>query len=100
MQKVTEISLLHNQSVSSSNGYVPYCNRKMINIDLNEFWHSLPAKNKNSEIQIEYFTEKCGNTKYHAAWPPIPHTPYPRTKFTQAKKWQLMHVMICKRSYG
>ena len=37
MQKVTEISLLHNQSVSSSNEYVPYCNRKMINIDLNKF---------------------------------------------------------------
>ena len=58
MQKVTEISLLHNQSVSSSDEYVPYCNRKMINIDLNEFWHSLPAENKNSEIQIKHFTEK------------------------------------------
>ena len=44
MQEVTEISLLHNQSVSSSNEYVPYCNRKMINIDLNEFQHPLPAK--------------------------------------------------------
>ena len=58
MQKVREISLLHNQSVSSSNEYVPYCNRKMINIDLNKFQHSLLAKNKNSEIQIKYFTEK------------------------------------------
>ena len=29
----------------------------MINIDLNEFRHSLPAKNTNFEIQIEYFTE-------------------------------------------
>ena len=46
MQKVTEISLSHNQSVSSSNEYVPVCNRKMINIDFNEFQHSLPAKIK------------------------------------------------------
>ena len=46
MQKVKEISLPHYQSVSSSNEYAPICNRKMINIDLNEFWHSLPAKNK------------------------------------------------------
>ena len=51
MQKVTEISLLHNQSVSSSNEYVPYCKRKMINIDLNKFRHSLPEKNKNSEFK-------------------------------------------------
>ena len=58
MQKVKEISLPHYQSVSSSNEYVPICNNKMINIDLNEFRHSLPAKNKNFEIQIEYFTEK------------------------------------------
>ena len=58
MQKVKEISLPHYQSVSSSNEYAPICNRKMINIDLNEFQHSLPAKNKNFEIQIEYFTEK------------------------------------------
>ena len=57
MQKVTEISILHNQSVSFSNEYFPYCNIKMINIDLNEFQHSLPAKTKNYEIQIEYFTE-------------------------------------------
>ena len=64
----------------------------MINIDLNEFRHSLPAKSKNFEIQIEYFTEKSGNdTKYHTACPPIPHTPCPRTKFMQAKMWQLMH---------
>ena len=55
--KVKEISLPHYQSVSSSNEYAPICNKKMINIDLNEFWHSLPAKNKNFEIQIKYFTE-------------------------------------------
>ena len=67
MQKVTEISLLHNQSALTS------------------------SKIKNSEIQIKYFTEKRGNTKYHVACPPIPHTPCPRTKFTQVKKWQLMH---------
>ena len=58
MQKVKEISLPHYQSVSSSNEYAPVCNKKMINIDFNEFRHSLPAKNKNFEIQIEYFTEK------------------------------------------
>ena len=78
MQKVTEISLLHNQSVSSSNEYVPYCNRKMINIDPNEFWHSLPAKNKNSEIQIEYFTEKHAvmpNTMQHVPCYPIHPVP-------------------------
>ena len=57
MQKVKEISLPHYQGVSSSNKYAPVCNTKMINIDLNEFWHSLPAKNTNFEIQIEYFTE-------------------------------------------
>ena len=57
MQKVKEISLAHYQVVSSSNEYAPVCNTKMINIDLNEFWHSLPAKNTNLEIQIKYFTE-------------------------------------------
>ena len=57
IQKVKEISLAHYQGVSSSNEYAPVCNTKMINIDLNEFWHSLPAKNTNLEIQIEYFTE-------------------------------------------
>ena len=61
MQKVKEIPLPHYQSVSSSNEYAPVCNKKMINIDLNEFQHSLPAKNKNFEIQIEYFTEKHPN---------------------------------------
>ena len=45
MQKVKEISLPHYQRVSPLNEYAPVCNRKMINIDLNEFWHSLPAKN-------------------------------------------------------
>ena len=39
MQKVEEISLPHYQSVSSSNKYAPVCNKKMINIDLNEFRH-------------------------------------------------------------
>ena len=61
----------------------------MIDIDLNEFRHSLPAKNKNSEIQITYFTEKHAvipNTMQH-----VPHTRCPRTKFMQVKKWQLMH---------
>ena len=78
MQKVKEISLLHNQSVSPSNEYVPYCNRKMINIDLNEFQHSLPAKNKNSEIQIEYFTEKHAvmpNNMQHVPLYPIHPVP-------------------------
>ena len=57
MQKVKEISLACYQGVSSSNEYAPVCNTKMIDIDLNMFWHSLPAKNTNLEIQIEYFTE-------------------------------------------
>ena len=57
MQKVKEISLAHYQCVSSSQMNAPVCNTKMINIDLNEFQHSLPAKNTNPEIQIEYFTE-------------------------------------------
>ena len=74
MQKVTEISLLHNQSVLSSNEYAPYCNRNMMNIDLNKLQHSLPAKNKNSEIQIKYFPEKLvvmPNTMQH-----VPLYPY------------------------
>ena len=50
MQKVKEITLPNYQSVSSSNEYAPICNKKMINIDLNKFRHSLPAKNKNFEI--------------------------------------------------
>ena len=57
MQKVKEISLACYQGVSSSNEYAPICNTKMIDIDLNMFRHSLPAKNTNLEIQIEYFTE-------------------------------------------
>ena len=57
MQKVKEISLARYQGVSSSNEYAPICNTKMIDIDLNMFRHSLPAKNTNLEIQIEYFTE-------------------------------------------
>ena len=44
MQKVKEISLPHYQGVSSSNEYAPICKKKMINIDLNKFWHSLQAK--------------------------------------------------------
>ena len=50
MQKVKEIPLAHyHQDVSSSNEYAPICNTKMIDINLNEFWHSLPAKhNKKS----------------------------------------------------
>ena len=57
MQKVKEISLANYQGVSSSNEYAPVCNTKMIDLDLNMFRHSLPAKNTNLEIQIEYFTE-------------------------------------------
>ena len=78
MQKVTEISLLHSQSVSFSNEYFPYCNRKMINIDLNEFQHSLLAKNKNYEIQIKYFTEihaVIPNTMQHVPLYPIHPVP-------------------------
>ena len=75
MQKVKEISLPHYQSVSSSNEYAPVCNTKMINIDLNEFQHSLPVKNKNFEIQIKYFTEihlvMIPNIIKH-----VPYTPY------------------------
>ena len=44
MQKVKKISLARYQGVSSSNEYAPVCNTKMIDIDLNMFWHSLPAK--------------------------------------------------------
>ena len=87
MQKVKEISLPHYQSVSSSNEYAPICNRKMTNIDLNEFWHSLPAKNKNFEIQMS--TLQKNMQQYQ-----IP-LPCPRTKFMQAKKWQLMHNKTC-----
>ena len=57
MQKVKEISLPHYQGVSSSQMNASVCNTKMINIDLNEFLHSLPAKNTNLEIQVKYFTE-------------------------------------------
>ena len=35
----------------------PFATQKMIDIDLNKFRHSLPAKNTNLEIQIKYFTE-------------------------------------------
>ena len=74
MQKVTEISQPHNQNASFSNEYFPYCRK--INIDLNEFLHSLAAKNKNYEIQIEYFTEIHAiipNTIQHIPLYPIHH---------------------------
>ena len=78
MQKVKEISLAHYQGVSSSNEYDPICNTKMINIDLNEFWHSLPAKNTNLEIQIEYLTEidlvMIPNIIQHTISPYTPYT--------------------------
>ena len=77
MQKVTEISQPNNQSASFSNEYFPYCNRK-INIDPNEFLHSLAAKNKNYEIQIKYFTEilvVIPNTIQHVPLYPIHHVP-------------------------
>ena len=78
MLKVKEISLPHYQSVSSSNEYAPIYNRKMTNIVLNAFWHSFPAKNKNFEIQIEYFTEKhvvIPNTIQHVPLYPIHPVP-------------------------
>ena len=86
-------SPLSSRCVVLTNEYAPVCNTKMINIDLNEFRHSLPAKNTNLEIQIEYFTEidLVMIPNIITACPPIPHTPCPRTKFTQAKMWQLMH---------
>ena len=82
MQKVKKISLPHYQSVSSSNEYAPISNTKMINIDLNEFRHSLPAKNTNFEIQIEYFTVvdlvMTPNIIQHVPLYPIQHVPlYP-----------------------
>ena len=77
MQKATEISLPHHQSVSFSNKYFCYYNRK-INIDVNKILHSeingSLARNKNYEIQIEYFTEihmVIPNTIHYAH-----HTPY------------------------
>ena len=86
MQKVKEISLAHYQGVSSSNEYDPVCNTKMIDINLNMFRHSLPAKNTNLEIQIEYFTEISGNdTKYHTAFPPYPIHPVPELNSCKQK---------------
>ena len=78
MQKVKEISLAHYQGVSSSNEYAPMCNtKKMIDIDLNKFQHSLPATNTNLEIQIEYFTEidlvMIPNIIQHVPLYPIQH---------------------------
>ena len=91
LKKVKEISLANYQGVSSSNEYASICNRKMINIDLNKFQHSFPAENTNLEIQIEYFTEidlvMIPNIIEHV---PLYPTPCPRTKFMQAKMWQLM----------
>ena len=78
MQKVTEISLLHNQSASFSNEYT---NRK-INIDFNEILCSeingSLARNKKYEIQIECVTE------IHMAIPyTMPHhTPYTMSQNT------------------
>ena len=44
------------------------------------------------KFKLSTLQKTFGNdTKYHTACPPIPHTPCPRTQFTQAKKWQLMH---------
>ena len=53
MQKVKEISLAHYQGVTFSNEYALIYNTKMINIDLNKFWHSLPQilKFKSSTLQ-------------------------------------------------
>ena len=81
MQKVTEISQPHNQSVSYSNEY----NNRKINIDFNEILRSeingSLARNKNYEIQIEYFTEihmVIPNTIQHVPLYPIHHVPqYP-----------------------
>ena len=57
MQKVKEISLAHyHQGVSSSNEYAPICNTKMIDIDLNEFWHSLPAKHNKKILKFKSST--------------------------------------------
>ena len=79
----------HYQDVSSSNEYAPICNTKMMNIDLNEFWHSLPAKNTNLEIQIEYFTEidlvMIPNIKQHVPLYPIHPVP---------------ELNSCKRKHG
>ena len=44
---------------------------------------------KNLEIQIEYVAEIDLVMIQHV--PPIPHTRCSRTKFMQAKMWQLMH---------
>ena len=98
MQNATEISLPHHQSVSFSNEYFPYYNRK-INIDVNEILCSeingSLARNKNYEIQTAghkvLYRNTQGNTKYHTLCPTIPHIPCPRIKFTQAKMWKLMH---------
>ena len=75
MQKLKEISLAHYQHVSSSQMNAPICNTKMINIDLNEFQHSLPAKNTNLEIQIKYFTEMIPNIIQHVPLYPIHPVP-------------------------
>ena len=79
MQKVKEISLARYQGVSFSNEYDTVCNTKMIDIDLNMFQHSLPAKNTNLEIKIEYFTEidlvMIPNTIQHVPLYPIHPVP-------------------------
>ena len=84
MQEATEISLPHHQSVSFSNEYFPYYNRK-INIDVNQILCSeingSLARNNKYEIQIEYFTEihmVIPNTIHYASPYPIHYVPqYP-----------------------
>ena len=81
MQKVTEISQLHNQSASFSN---EFSNRK-VNIDFNEILHSeingSLARNKKYEIQIECITGihmVTPNTIHYASPYPKHHVPqYP-----------------------
>ena len=94
MQKVKEISLASlSRCVILTNEYAPICNTKMINIDLNEFWHSLSARNTNLEIQIKYFTEidlvMIPNIIQHV--PLYPIHPVPELNSCKRKLWQLMH---------
>ena len=78
MQKVTEISQPHNQSVSFSNEY----NNRKINIDFNEILCSeingSIVRNKRYEIQIECGTEihmVIPNTIHYPSPYPIHHVP-------------------------
>ena len=88
-QEATEISLPHHQSVSFSNEYLPYYNRK-INIDVNEILHSeingSLARNEKYEIQIKYFTEihmVIPNTIHYAS--PYPNTMSHNTPYTMSQ---------------